>query len=301
MGLGLRHKKLIYKTKKAEQLQENPITVSIRGENEETYVLKPLQPKDHPSNAEFRRVVSLMKSREDWLNIIPFLIGLQNAKRPLTIKNLDWLIRKAGLAGQQGVIIECVKQWRRTGVTLNNATVAKQLFLAIRQQAQQADFKGEEVQKALRQAQLAADLLNAPENTAADLTKDPKRLPEVIAVLLELSAADALDANGGKDSEGKVRGYAESLLSTWSLGVFEVPDTWTAANFKLLELVPVWHGINLALQVEEIKADADLSNALKSRMNEIAEKIESSVDKVTKESGNSERAGINLATELYHK
>ncbi|WEW56073.1 hypothetical protein PRK78_001508 [Emydomyces testavorans] len=300
-SLSLLHRNLIYKQKNAEKLKENPISVNIGGENEESYVLKPMQLKDQPGSKEFRRYVSLMKTREDWLSVLPFLVGLQDAKRPLAKSRLEWLIRKAGLAGHDGVIVECVKQSKRTGLTLQNPSVTRTLFLAIRHKAQQADFKGPEVETALRRAQQMAELLDAPEHTARNPRNDAKRMPDIIAVLLELSAAHALDAFEGKDAQGKVRAYAERLLSTWLLGKFDIPAEWTVANFWLLEVVPVWHCMKLALQVEEIKGDIELSKALKSRMDELGEKIETAVERVTNESGTTDRAGVALAKQLYHK
>ncbi|EER27730.1 hypothetical protein CPC735_030660 [Coccidioides posadasii C735 delta SOWgp] len=301
MSLSLRHKRLMFKQKYAQKLQDNPISVKVGGQTEESYLLKPMKPEDQPGSAEFRKMVSLMKTREDWLNIIPFLTGLQNSKRPFATKNLVWLVRKAGLAGQASVMVESVKQSKRTGLTLANVAVAKNLFLAIRYKAQEANFKGGEAETALRQARQMADLFDAPEHTAADRMNDAKHSPEIIAILLELSAANTLDSLGGKDVEGQVRAYATRLLSTWSFGNFDVPALWETANFRLLELIPVWNGMNLALQVDEIKADADLSNALRSRMGELGKTIEASVEKVTKESDSADRSGVVLAKRLYHK
>ncbi|EEP78995.1 predicted protein [Uncinocarpus reesii 1704] len=301
LSLSSRHRRLIYRDRFAEQIKDNPISVNVGGEEEESYRLRHMTLTDHPGDKELRQMVSLMKTHNDWLNMIPFLIGLQNANRPLSTKRLAWVVRKAGLAGQAGVMLEAAKQWRRTGVTLNDPAIATALFLAIRYNAQQVDFKGEEAQKALRQARTAAELLDAPEHTATDPKRDAKRLPGIIAILLELSAAEALNSGEGKDVRGEVRAYAQRVISTWPLGDFDIPAERHAAQFKLFELVPIWHGMSLALQVEEVKTNAELSEGLKSCMSELGKTIDTIVENVTKESGDAKREGVELAKRLCHR
>ncbi|KAI1952308.1 hypothetical protein LOZ12_000229 [Ophidiomyces ophidiicola] len=299
MSLGLRHRNLIYKNKYAKKLEDNPISINIGRGREEIYHLKPLEKTGHPGTSELREVVALMKTREDWYNLLPLLVGLKISKRQLVGRRLTWLIRRAGFAGQASILLECAKQSKRTGLTLNHADIAMQFFLAIRYNAREAGFRGPEVQTSLRQATQAAELLDAPEHTSTSMTKDAKRFPEIIGILLELEAANTLNTLEGKDVEGRVRSYAEKLISTWRLGNLDIPSKWHEANLRLLNIIPTWHGISLALQVKDIQANTDLSNSLRSYMSELGGKIEAAVEIVAKE--NPTAAGLKQAELLYRK
>jgi len=120
--------------------------------------------------------------------------------------------------------------------------------------------------------------------------------------MLELSAARAIDAFEGKDKDGEVRDYAQKVLATWPLGEFDVPLTSSVeANWKLLRFVPLWHGIKLALQVGEVKADKTLSSLLASRLKELGQKIEETVKEASERTGSRTPYGVQLFRQLYHE
>lgn len=181
-------------------------------------------------------------------------------------------------------ILECVKQAKRTGLTLDRPGKAILFFQAIRRKAQQSSFTGEPLAKALRQARQTALLLEEPQHTAPSIARDPKRLPEIIGVLLELSAARAVNEHGGKDEDGAVHGYAERTVGNWGLGSYELPGEWRDILRKLYELIPVWHGLKLAKEVDTVKADTALLAAVESRKKELEELVEGGVKRANEES-----------------
>ena len=302
-SLPLRHRKLIYKASKAEDLRQHPIIVNIGGEIEELYQLWPMDIRDRPKKNDVLNAVSLMKTRQDWHNLPPLLVGMRSSKQIISLKQWEWIVRVAGLAGMQSIVLECAKQARRSGLVLGHPGVARKLFFTFHSSARSAGFKGPELATALVQAQRAAWLMNGPEHIwTKSKIKDPKRLPDIIGILLELSAAHAIDAFEGKDKDGEVRHYAQKVLCTWPVGEFDVPPTGSVeANGKLLEFVPLWHGIKLALQVEDVKVDKTLSSLLASRLKELGQKIEETATKVSEQTGSRTTYGVELCRQLYHE
>lgn len=302
-SLGYRHKQLIYRTKYSPSLEEHPITVSVQtGKNaeEENYKLRHLDITKSPRTTELRDVVKMMKTREDWYNLAPFLSGLRISRRNIADNLWEFVLRKAGEAGVEDIAYRLAKYSGYTGLSLSKPGVTRALFFNFHRKARLADFKGEELLNALSFAENTALLLNAKHHSAPVISQDPKRKPDIIGILLELRAAYAIDAFGGKDEGGHVRGYAMKVLDTWVLGDFDVPNGF-GANWKLFELVPLWHGLKLALQVEEVKSDKNLNQALASKIGEIGKKIEAAVESVPKKSEDSVPTGVALSKLLYKK
>lgn len=267
-GLGEQQRKLMFRQKYSERLDDQPISVTI-GEDEK-FQLRPMDPQSRPRNQEITQVVSLMKTTKDWQNIIPFLAGLRMAGRVLKPNRWEWLIRKAGAADALGIILECAKQSERTGLRLNNVDVVQKFYFMLHQKAQAAELQGKGLAKALSLARQAAMLMEAPEHVVHDVQQDPKRRPFVVGVLLELSAARALNEFGGNDEGGHVRTYAQRLLATWPLGSFDAETKdWPRVDRMLQENVPIYNGMKLALQVNGIASDKAVSSGLKARVSEL--------------------------------
>ncbi|OAX84426.1 hypothetical protein ACJ72_01204 [Emergomyces africanus] len=264
-------RRLIYKEDATTTLEQNPITVTLRGETEESYRLRPLKFSETPSNNVVRDAIELMKEPEDWYALVPLLKGLHSSKRTPNFFLWEFIVHKAGEAGMTSVIIDCAEQSQRTGFSLGDYMLAESLFSSLHLKAESAAFKGPDVEKALKQAKHVATLMNSEDHTPVDKTKpDPRRHPNIISVLLELSAARALDAFEGKDAQGDVRSYAEKLLGTWVLrGKFDTIKYPKKNVRNVVDLPSVRKGIEMALQVEEIRNDAKLSEALRERLTEL--------------------------------
>ncbi|KAH1491891.1 hypothetical protein LV164_003497 [Aspergillus fumigatus] len=271
-GLNTEQRRLMFRRKYAEKLEQQPVTINI-GDNDEPYQLRPMDPMARPPKKEFKDVVLLMKTRKDWQNLAPFLGGLQMSKRPLSLANWEWTVRKAGEADAVGAILECAKQSERTGLRLDNIGIVQRIFFELHKKAQKGQFKDPAVSKALGMAKQFAALMEAPEHSrknVQNIKEDPKRQPFVIGTLLELSAARAVNELGGKDESGDVYAYAQRLMANWEAGNFSRDVTnWFTVDRMLQENVPIYNGITLALQVEGVASDKTVSGPLKRRLNNL--------------------------------
>ncbi|KAF9891262.1 hypothetical protein FE257_004826 [Aspergillus nanangensis] len=268
-GLTTPQRKLMFRTKYADRLDEEPVSVSI-GEDEEPFLLRPMDPQSRPTIKEAWDTIALMKTTKDWQNLIPFLSGLRMSHRLVKSDRWQWLMRRAGHADALGIMLECAKQPERTGLRFRNVDIVQRYFFELHRKAQQADFQDPAVSKTLGLAKQAVTLMESPEHQEHNLELDPKRRPFVVGTLLELSAARALNVFGGKDETGDVRLYAGRLLGTWGAGTFdsEAKD-WVNIDRMLQENVPIYNGMKLALQVNGISNDKTIAPALKTRVNEL--------------------------------
>ncbi|ODH41587.1 hypothetical protein ACO22_01355 [Paracoccidioides brasiliensis] len=264
-------RRLIFNEEATNLLHQNPITVTLHSNTGESYSLRPVKFNERPSNKVVEDIINLMREPKDWYSLVPLLKGLHSSKRTPNIRLWEFIVRKAGEAGMNSVIIDCAEEGRRTGFSLGDYLLAELFFSNLRLKAESAGFKGPELEKALRQAKHVAMLMNAEEHVPVDKTKpDPRQHPNIIAVLLELSAARVLDAFEGKDVQGDVRSYARKLLGTWVLREkFDTIKYPKKVVRHVTDLPSVRNGIELALQVEEIKKDEKLSEALRERLNEL--------------------------------
>lgn len=289
------------KKSKAKQLAETPIVVKINSETGEEFTLRNIDESEEPKREDMLKMLKLMQTKEDWYNLVPFLVGMHSSRRPILQRDLEAIVRNAGRAGMITAAIEGARQGVRTGLSLAYYDLAHQLLLAVRFNAAQANFEGPDVEVAVKQAKQVAMLMNAPEHTYPIATDDPKRKPGIIGILLELNAAQALDAYQGADQDGAVCSTARKLLGTWSFEDFTVPAGHGNANWSLFKLVPLWHGMNLSLRVKEVQEDKELADSLKQRMAELGTVIEATIDRAKLAKFHDRQAGLKMAEELYIK
>lgn len=293
---------MLFRQKFRPNLEQSPVHVNLGEGSEDNYRLKPLDPSNCARTKELKTVISLMKTKEDWNNLLPFLAGLTQAKRLIRPEDWQFIIRKAGDAGVQSILFKCAVQAHRTNFSLGFHDIARAFFYVFHQTAESAGFKGPELEWALRKLKQTAQLMNNPYHSSKDATKpDPQQLPDIIGVVLELSAARSLYVFEGQDKEGEVRSYAQKLLSTWELGEFDISSDWGFANTKLQQLLPLWNGINFALKVKEVQNDQLIKNALSARQTELEKSIDSAIKLVQENTKGSPRIGLLLAERLYHK
>ncbi|KAB8228622.1 uncharacterized protein BDW43DRAFT_211936 [Aspergillus alliaceus] len=268
-GLGTPQRRMMFRQKYADRLEEEPVSVPI-GENDEQFLLRPMDPQSRPTKKEIVDVLSLMKTTKDWQNLVPFLSGLRMSHRVIKSDRLQWLVRRAGQADALGMILEAAKQSERTGFHLRDQDLVQRIFFELHCKAQRGEFKDPDVSKALSLAKQFASLMEAPEHIEHNLELDPKRKPFVIGTLLELSAARAISELGGNDDGGYVRAYAQRLLGSWPLGNFRRDaQDWREVDHMLQENVPIYNGMKLALKVNGISNDKSVAPGLKTRVNEL--------------------------------
>lgn len=268
----------MFKQKYANKLAEEHYTTNI-GESDEEFELRHLDPQSRPTLKEIFETISLMKTKQDWQNIIPFLSGLRMSKRTLKEDRSEWLVRKAAEANALGILFECAKQADRTGFRLNNVGAVSRYFFELHRLAQSGGFQGDALEKALRLAEQAALLMDDPVHVAMDPAKDPRRSPAVIGVLFELSAARAVNELSRKDEDGRVLTYTKRLLGSWSSSSFN-GNTTDPFEIDVLfrQSVPIAHGIKLALKVNTVSKE--LGGRLQARGKELQQRIESLKERI---------------------
>lgn len=259
----------MFSKKYADRLEEEPIAVSI-GKDDEVFYLRPMDPQTMPRKSEFKEIISLMKTKQDWQHLVPFVSGLRMARWRLKRNQWEYIVRKAGDADALGAIIECAKQSARTGLRLDDKGIVRRLFFALHRKAQLAEFEEAATLKALTLAKEAITLMESPSHLVHDVLKDSRRMPFVIGVLLELNAARAVNHRGGEDTDGAVRKYALRLLGTLEVeNVNSEPKNWYDIDQMLQENVPIQNAVKLALQVNGIAATKSLSEPLTSQMEKL--------------------------------
>ncbi|KAI5302601.1 hypothetical protein KEM56_000530 [Ascosphaera pollenicola] len=295
-------RKIVFKANAAEILRQEPVSVNLGNGIDEDYRLKPLDYTQLPRTKDLKQVIRLMKTDEDWSTLLPFLVGMAQSGRKIHVEDWEWITRRAGQAGYHHILVQCAKQSKRTGYRLATRPVARRFFQNFHYDAVAAGLQGEKLERIFKSAVVCSFLFNQKEHIPKG-ESSPSRLPDIIGVLLELSAARSIDAFEAKDfDDGVVRRYAEKLISAWNVVPLSVPGYAPAANQKVLEWLPMWNGINLALKVDTIQADPALQKALSSRKKEIEEKIDGAITQTKKiTSGAQNRFGLMAAEALGYK
>lgn len=285
----------MFQKKYAQRLIENPVTVKVNNDTEE-FVLRPMSKELLPSNGDAVNVLFMMESNNDWKNFIPFVTGLRMSKRKLTRGRWEYLLSKMGLANQLGLIIECARQSKRTGLFLSNVSLVERMFFEFHSSARRADFKGDEAAKALSLAKQAALLMETPEHSGVTPEKDPKRSPVVIGTLLELTATRSLNEFHAKDEEEEVATYARKLIASLPLGDFNIGATSPEAIdiklrnltrgkiiLKLRNMDLIRNGMQQALLVHGIASNPDLDGPLKSNLEQLTNAIKLYMEALSEE------------------
>ncbi|KAK3681503.1 hypothetical protein LTR37_020896 [Vermiconidia calcicola] len=249
-------RKLIFSPKSRQYLAENPQATSIG--NSEDVELKWIDQRTQIPNRVklLKRAIRLMRESEEkaaWNQLPALLAGLKKMKKPATDRQMAKMVRLASNAGRFGIVLQCLHQVHNTGMSLKNDEVLDAVGWGLRQIAARDGWSREGLEKALRDAkEVAMQLEDEEHGTGATVRPgDPRRRPEVVGVFLELAAVYAYRFQDGKDGDGKVRAYAERLLS--NIQGAEGPTTTTPAErgpqHEMLRGVPIWHGLSLAQEM----------------------------------------------------
>ncbi|KAJ5148495.1 hypothetical protein N7448_000073 [Penicillium atrosanguineum] len=290
-GLPKRQRTSMYKEKYAQRLRDEPITINI-SETEE-YTLQPKKHIDSPKKSDAIEVIKMMQATEDYKNFIPFVSGLRGAQYSVTDDHWEQIIRKAGGAHKLHLIIECARQSEITGLRLRNLELVKTIFFTLHLSAQKAEFKGPEVGKALNMAKQAVDIMDAdlPDHSYSAPSMNPKSQPVVIAALLELSAARAINDFAGKDNDKEVLGYTQKLLASAPKGHYQKgpsDDGRKNLNNWIREASTVYNGLRMCQSIHGIAADKVLNREVSSRLDEVKKSLKTVVEDSTHKDKDSE-------------
>ncbi|PVH79559.1 hypothetical protein DL98DRAFT_492608 [Cadophora sp. DSE1049] len=269
---------LIFKGKHKKALEVEPVTAIVAGEE---FTLKHLDPlTDVPGKYKsFNKALALMKDKRDWNNLPNLLQGLKTAKFRLDGNARINLLRKAGRAGRQDVILECLRRADETGLTLTEPNFVVQVFFWMQRKAYLSDWDVEETKKALLWAEMVKDMMAEPKHHSAAGSKPLANFYEVNGVLLELAAVKASKHQAGKDVEGKVERYASDLLASPRDFEARHQSKFQERNFWLSSNIPVVHGLRLAQAL--LGATSKLSVGLKTLGEELEPLLSKAKDQVS--------------------
>jgi hypothetical protein len=211
-------RKLIFGIKNREYLEESPQTTTIGGEEIQLEWID--QRTEIPNRRKLmKRVLQLMKEGEpqDWENLPKLLLGLTRAKKTPSPRQLAKMVRLATNAGRFGIVMRCLQRPIATGMSMEKEEVLRAVMWALREvgRGERGGWEQEGVGKALRDANEIASLLESEGHGSGTYVKknDPRTRPEVLAIFLELAAVQAWKFQDGMDTDGRVRAFAERLLS----------------------------------------------------------------------------------------
>lgn len=187
-------------------------------------------------------------------------------------------MRRACKQGKEGLIMQCMKQVERTGLSLCDAGAAREMMLASVRRADEAKWTKNGVAGALKFAEAVWLLMQDPRHALPkkrDGLVDPMSRPDIVGILLQLHSANALHQLPDPPSNNisSVRSYATMILiqlsrldpSELSLPLLPRPPTpspspespppvvpkeiFNAANEKAHLYSPLANGMRLAIQL----------------------------------------------------
>ena len=267
--------------------------------DEEEVKLQPLHKHELPKKRKsLQRLSELLRDTRDWQNLPAFLEGMKMAKQPLPFGYIEKLVRRANEQGRTGIIIRCAEMVKKTGVTLADPAVTTELMLGIHLRAAKSGFKGEDMDKAIHQAQVVALLLKKEEhqgrkpgqkNMAEDLT--------VLGIMLELRAAQPDAAKDQDVTLFQVEGTASTIMALWPQQDLTVNENSHLVRSQLEGWLPLWAGMKLALDGKSLK-DSKLRSELEQARDALTKSIDQAREKVEQAAEGKPRRCLQMYSDL---
>lgn len=234
--------------------------------DDEEINLVPMNMHERPNKkVSLQRLLKLLQDGRDWQNLPAFLKGMHISGQKVSDGYMERFVRRANEQGKEGVILRCAEMVEKTGLSLAEPEVTLELMLGTHLRAVEAGFKGEAMDKALRQAQQVALLLERPEHCGGKTLKkgqvDMRKDVGVLGIILELTAAaeqqfdfSRTETEPQRDiTSANVTKSAWKLITAWpqlDLTVDQIPGR---AGKQLEAWLPIWFGIKLALNSSTLK------------------------------------------------
>jgi phosphoglycolate phosphatase-like HAD superfamily hydrolase len=265
------HRRLIYRPTNHSKILNDPgVTVTLP--NEVDYKLKPMEMSDRPKlKASYLRIQRILASTTDdeaWNNLLHFLEGMNIAGERIPTAFKERVTRKAFQQGKDAVIMRAVQDADKTEFRLSLPALTRTIMTGVHRKAADANFKGEGLDSAFKQAETIARLMETKAHCDRKLAQsknfaDMRQSLMVVGTLLELAAARAIDANEGKDVDGKVASYVAKalVLSQDNFHLNATPPDISGPYMGggilwLAGILPLFHGMKLATKIEgAIKPD----------------------------------------------
>ena len=255
--------------------------------------------QDEPNTrSSFAKALDLMTETRDFKNLPGFLEGLKTARRSIKGYQLEKAVRRANESGRQSIVNDCLRRTQTTGLSLGDLQVAREVMWGATLRAMQKEWSQEGIEKGAKYADNLWELMHdSRHDEKMHGLEDAKRRPEVLGVLVQMSAARA--KMGG--DKIVVEKYASLMLKNWENGRAELDfeeGNWNDANYKLLMWAPVSHGITLAREV--VGAQSPLGKRLREKMSQDVEPLVKKCQEILSANAPQEgkRRGLNMHEKL---
>lgn len=198
------------------QLKNNPMSVKV---GEEEIFLKPMSRHDRPRfSPTFTEVLKLAETDEDWSNVVKLLEAYHD-RGHLKLKNKAHLIRRACEVDRSSLVLQCLGTPKKTGLVLSDRSILEHvLWDVVHMEPVKHDWSPGACDTAFKRAKQIAESMMREEHASDDLATRSW----VLGYLLETAAMNAKANQGGEDSDGSVRLYAERTLSATRTTPFQV-------------------------------------------------------------------------------
>lgn len=225
---------LVFNPSNHSRLVHDEIYVQL---GDEEILLEPLKWAELPNRGKLlKQLIEEARTQDDWENVVKTLVAMGEAGLQVKREWKEKFIRKAGHAGMMHLVVRAVLQVKDTGLSLSEPTILRLVMLGLREKAQAQDQTNEEgdgagppwgkeaTRKALTLTEQVIEAMESPLHCGGRGPKDAAKgidgrsMPFVVASLLEITAAIAVRYSEGKDTNGKVKRYAERLMGCLEQG-----------------------------------------------------------------------------------
>lgn len=290
--LPLAQRKKIFRERYKEKLELEPIEIEIDGKRIKFRYLDYRKGEVPTTRKIFFQALDSMKTKDDWQKLPKLLEALQyNARRKFEVSDWPKIVRKAGMSGNLGPVIEAVKKPEKTGFKLDMSEKVQEIMTYIVWEAAEAGWSISSLNTALKSAERILEILkgeghelHTTDKERAELIKDRfplKRDPQILATPLFLTAMLVVK-HGKTEHTDKMSRYAQVIVSLWPEGkglldlhpheaYVDVEGTKYMMEKNKFTLVasPILKGFDLAME----GLGSDLASQIKLRRDPLAQEL----------------------------
>ncbi|KHN99526.1 uncharacterized protein MAM_02379 [Metarhizium album ARSEF 1941] len=182
-----KQRKLVFDPKKRSQLEQNPIIIEVEGLEHKFSSIDRFKEVENSKKA-LSRALHKMQSAQDWANLGTLLAGYKKAGIKLKANHWGKVVRVAGRRGHIFAVIECAKQFDKTGLVIRTPETAVRVLAFANDKITESAWDAGETKRALRWVETVLDLLQRPEFRSTRQNLHFSRLVRGLAVFSRASA-----------------------------------------------------------------------------------------------------------------
>jgi hypothetical protein len=212
-----KQRRLVFDPERRQYLLENPVVIEVEDYEYSFPTLDVKKGDVPPTRTIFWEALRQMRTDRDWANLSTLLYGLREAGRRWEPDEEAKMIRMASEAGHPFPIIDCARQWLRTGLRLNTPEKTLQTLWGVCMAAVNKGWDDERAwRKAVRWGEMVEEL--AQEKTHRAIGRGMHRNPVAQALLLFPLAHVVRRFQDGVDHDGALRKRLDLVLLLWRGG-----------------------------------------------------------------------------------